>query len=603
MKKQFTSLVSVLTLLLVLMSGNVLAASPVSQATETVGVRYKTHIQDKGWETAWKADGELSGTVGESKRLEAIKVELTGDVPEDANIETWVHVQNEGDKGPFIMGEAAGSEGKSQRLERITLQLNNMPGYSLRYNVQVQNKGWLMDEDDSTTWFVDGEAAGTEGESLRLEAIKIIITKDADLTDYQEALDSVSEENYTEESWTVYQDVVEANTVTKLNTQEEVYVATISILKAQKNLVSKSDLTAYEAALAAVTEDQVKEGWTAYQAVVDANVMTAQNTQEEVDTATANILAAQKDLVFYSDLTAFNDAIQLYVLYGADSTYTPYSIDTWDAYVAVCEEYGSLSDGEWEYDVISKESSQEVVDDATEVIEAVWLELESAADLSAFSAAKNIEQGNYTTASFEAYQADSRVIAIVEVPTATMKGYSQGVVDGYTATLLALQEEILVYGADLSQYEMALAAVEESDFTSASWTIYQAVVDENVVSVDNTQAQVSTATANIIAAQTDLVYKASYVVSHAGMTGSEFGELTVGDNILTIANEFIEAAGIDSADYTVTFIRVDSGSTVINEETGEITSVGDVGTTVYFTITPNDGGAAANTINIGLEIA
>ena len=599
MKKWIIALVSVMTL--VFMSGSVGAQELVS-AQETVGVRYKTHIQDKGWESDWKTDGTLSGTVGEWKRLEAIKVELTGDVPEDANIETWVHIQNEGDKGPFVMGEAAGSEGKSQRLEEITFQLNNLPGYTIRYNVQVQNIGWVMDENDTTTWFIGGEPAGTEGKGLRLEGVKIVITKDADLTDYQEALDSVSEENYTAESWTIYQEVVEANVVTAQNTQEEVYAATINILKAQKNLVGMSDLTAYEAALAAVTEDQVKEGWAAYQEVVDANVVTAQNTQNEVDTATANILAAQSKLVFYADMTAFNEAIGFYALYGADSAYTPYSTASWDAYVSTCEEYGTLTDGEWTYDVISKENTQAIVDAATLDISAVLEDLEGAADLSAFLAARDMEQGPYTSASYEAYQADSRVLAIVEIPTETMKSYSQGVVDGYTATLIALQEEILVFGADLSNYDAALSAVTAANYTANSWLVYQEIVTANQVTVDDTQAVVDAATAKIVAAQNDLIYKASYVVAHAGMSGSEFGTLTIGDNILTMANEFIEDVGIDSTDYVVTFTRVDSGSAEIDEESGEIISAGDPGTTVYFTITPVDGSESARTINIGLSI-
>jgi hypothetical protein len=58
------------------------------------------------------------------------------------------------------------------------------------------------------------------------------------------------------------------------------------------------DLTAYNAVLAAVEEaDYTAESWAAYQEVVAANVVTAENTQEEVDAATAAIEAAQANLV------------------------------------------------------------------------------------------------------------------------------------------------------------------------------------------------------------------------------------------------------------------------------------------------------------------
>ncbi len=60
----------------------------------------------------------------------------------------------------------------------------------------------------------------------------------------------------------------------------------------------EADLTAYNAALAAVTEaDYTAESWAAYQAIVAVNVVTAANTQEEVDAAAAAITAAQANLV------------------------------------------------------------------------------------------------------------------------------------------------------------------------------------------------------------------------------------------------------------------------------------------------------------------
>lgn len=143
----------------------------------SIGVRYLTHVQDFGWETEWVTDGALSGTYGQSKRLEALKVELTGELPAGATIETAVHVQNQGDLGPFAMGSAAGTTGLSLRLGNICLTLNKLPGYTLLYNVHVQDQGWLRDENDSSSWFRSGEVAGTSALSLRLEGIQIKLVK------------------------------------------------------------------------------------------------------------------------------------------------------------------------------------------------------------------------------------------------------------------------------------------------------------------------------------------------------------------------------------------------------------------------------------------
>lgn len=43
-------------------------------------ILYKSHVQDEGWQSKWKSDGQISGTVGIGKRLEAIQIKLNGNV-------------------------------------------------------------------------------------------------------------------------------------------------------------------------------------------------------------------------------------------------------------------------------------------------------------------------------------------------------------------------------------------------------------------------------------------------------------------------------------------------------------------------------------------
>ena len=157
-KKVSIGIFTAMIMLAMVFSTNVMAANQedpetVITATTAPGVQYQTHIQNLGWETDWKTNGVISGTVGKGLRLEAFFVELTGSYPSDANIVASVHVQNLGNLGPFDMGEEVGTDGLSLRLEEIVLSLENMPGYTLRYNVHVQNQGWLRDPDDSTDWF------------------------------------------------------------------------------------------------------------------------------------------------------------------------------------------------------------------------------------------------------------------------------------------------------------------------------------------------------------------------------------------------------------------------------------------------------------------
>ena len=38
-------------------------------------IKYRVHVQDYGW-MDWKQNGELAGTTGENKRIEAIEIKV-----------------------------------------------------------------------------------------------------------------------------------------------------------------------------------------------------------------------------------------------------------------------------------------------------------------------------------------------------------------------------------------------------------------------------------------------------------------------------------------------------------------------------------------------
>lgn len=135
-----------------------------------VHINYKGHVQNVGWQNA-VSDGSTSGTTGKALRLEALKIDLSGDA-KGMSISYQAHVQNIGWMNWTSQGQRAGTEGKSLRLEAIKIKLNNAPSnYHVQYQVHVQNIGWMG-------WVQDGQVAGTTGQSLRVEAIRIKIVKD-----------------------------------------------------------------------------------------------------------------------------------------------------------------------------------------------------------------------------------------------------------------------------------------------------------------------------------------------------------------------------------------------------------------------------------------
>ena len=136
------------------------------------GIAYSTHVQTYGW-TEEKANGEMSGTTGEAKRLEAIKIHIDGDA--DLGITYQTHVQTYGWMDWVKAGSISGTEGKSKRLEAIRIRLTgkDQDRYDIYYCVHVQTYGWM-------DWVKNGEVAGTEGQGKRLEGICIMLVKKGD---------------------------------------------------------------------------------------------------------------------------------------------------------------------------------------------------------------------------------------------------------------------------------------------------------------------------------------------------------------------------------------------------------------------------------------
>ncbi|MBQ8131424.1 MAG: Ig-like domain-containing protein, partial [Bacilli bacterium] len=151
-------------------------------------VKYVTHVQDLGWEDeklgVWKKDGEISGTSHQSKRLEAIKIYLDGDIANFYDIYYRVHAQEFGWMGWAKNGEAAGTASYSYRLEAIEIVLvrkgeeppvrtdtkTAAPFVQKRvgYATHIQDIGWQEVK-------YDGKTSGTHHQSKRLEAIYLTL--------------------------------------------------------------------------------------------------------------------------------------------------------------------------------------------------------------------------------------------------------------------------------------------------------------------------------------------------------------------------------------------------------------------------------------------
>ena len=129
-------------------------------------IEYCTHVQTYGWQK-YVRDGQMSGTSGESKRLEGIRIRLTGQ-KYSGGVRYRTHVQTYGWQDYVQDGAMSGTEGQSKRLEAIQISLTGEMAdrYDIYYCVHCQTFGWMG-------WAKNGAPAGTAGYAKRLEGIRI----------------------------------------------------------------------------------------------------------------------------------------------------------------------------------------------------------------------------------------------------------------------------------------------------------------------------------------------------------------------------------------------------------------------------------------------
>ena len=153
-KKLLNQILIIMLLIFGLVLGMIERNEATSLNTNNIGVEYYSHVQDEGWEEEYsRANGEESGTTGQNKKLEAIKIKLVN-APQNAKIEYQAHIENIGWQNWGTDDTLAGTTGKNLRMEAIRIRLVNLEDYTVRYRTHVQDIGWQ-------DWVEDGEVAGT----------------------------------------------------------------------------------------------------------------------------------------------------------------------------------------------------------------------------------------------------------------------------------------------------------------------------------------------------------------------------------------------------------------------------------------------------------
>lgn len=160
------------------------------EVAEKYDVYYQVHCAKFG-DMGWAKNGEWAGTNGYAKAVEAITIRLVEKGSADAPAQTTRSYITPTDKGMLTYkaqvqtygwldsvadGGVSGTQGEGKRMEAIQIYMNNPKNADgseieggIEYRAQTQTYGWM-------DWENEGEIAGTVGEFKRLEALQIRLT-------------------------------------------------------------------------------------------------------------------------------------------------------------------------------------------------------------------------------------------------------------------------------------------------------------------------------------------------------------------------------------------------------------------------------------------
>ena len=164
-------------------------------------VSYQSYLSG-AWQNS-VLDNAVSGTVGQAKQIEGIKISLQDKAVSFAgsSIQYRTYLQTYAWQDWTSNGGTSGKPGSGKRVEAVQIKLTGSiaSSYDVYYRVH-QTFGWL-------DWACNGQSAGSAGYAKRIEAIQIVLVKKggaapgSTATPYKEAPPSVTYQTYISGGW------------------------------------------------------------------------------------------------------------------------------------------------------------------------------------------------------------------------------------------------------------------------------------------------------------------------------------------------------------------------------------------------------------------
>lgn len=151
----------------------------LGNVSEKYDIYYRAHVQGYGW-LDWAKNGEIAGILDFGFRLEAFEIKLvkkgegetTGNsyIYKETNISYQSHVRSYGTMDLVSEGLVSGTIGQSLRMEAFKINLDTNLDGSVQYKSYVADNGWEND------YVLNGNFSGTMGQSKAINLIEIKLT-------------------------------------------------------------------------------------------------------------------------------------------------------------------------------------------------------------------------------------------------------------------------------------------------------------------------------------------------------------------------------------------------------------------------------------------
>ena len=165
-------------------------------------VSYQSYLSG-AWQNS-VLDNAVSGTVGQAKQIEGIKISLQDKAVSFAgsSIQYRTYLQTYAWQDWTPNGGISGKPGSGKRVEAVQIKLTGSiaSSYDVYYRVHSQTFGWL-------DWACNGQSAGSAGYAKWIEAIQIVLVKKggaapgSTAAPYKEAPPSVTYQTYISGGW------------------------------------------------------------------------------------------------------------------------------------------------------------------------------------------------------------------------------------------------------------------------------------------------------------------------------------------------------------------------------------------------------------------